>query len=86
MRVKLTGDGTNIGKRLHVVNFGFTIIDEGDLAYSAAGNHYIAIFKQTEDFASLKAALQDIVTEVESLETITIDGKNFHIVYYLGGD
>ena len=86
MRVKLTGDGTNIGKRLHVVNFGFTIIDEGDLAYSATGNHCIAIFKQTEDYASLKAALRDIVTEVESLETITIDGKNFRIVYYLGGD
>ena len=75
MRVKLTGDGTNIGKRLHVVNFGFTIIDEGDLAYSAAGNHCIAISKQTEDYASLKAALRDIETEVELLETITIEVK-----------
>ena len=37
IRVKLTGDGTNIGKRLHVVNFGFTLLDEGDKAYSAAG-------------------------------------------------
>ena len=62
MRVKLTGDGTNIGKHLHVVNFGFTIIDEGDLAYSAAGNHCIAIFMQTEDYASLKAALRDVNT------------------------
>ena len=30
IRVKLTGDGTNIGKRLHVVNFGFTLLDEGE--------------------------------------------------------
>ena len=37
VRVKLTGDGTNIEKRLHVVNFGFTLLDEGDKAYSAAG-------------------------------------------------
>ena len=37
VRVKLTGDGTNIGKRLHVVNFGFTLLEEGDKAYSAAG-------------------------------------------------
>ena len=35
--VKLTGDGTNIGKKLHVVNFGFTLLEEGDKAYSAAG-------------------------------------------------
>lgn len=60
VKVKLTGDGTNIGKRLHVVNFGFTILDEGELAYSAAGNHCIAIFKEPEDYDSLKIALQDI--------------------------
>ena len=86
VRVKLTGDGTNIGKHLHVVNFGFTILDEGELAYSAAGKHCIAIFKQTEDYDSLKIALQDIVREVESLKTITMNGKNFEITYYLGGD
>ena len=86
VRVKLTGDGTNIGKRLHVVNFGFTIIDEGELAYSAAGNHCIAIFKHTEDYNSLKIALQDIVKEVESLETIKVNDKDFKIIYYLGGD
>ena len=28
-RVKLSGDGTNIGKRLHVINFTFTLLDEG---------------------------------------------------------
>ena len=35
--MKLTGDGTNIGKHLHVVNFGFILLDEGEQAYSAAG-------------------------------------------------
>ena len=85
VRVKLTGDGTNIGKRLHVVNFGFTILDEGELAYSAAGNHCIAIFKETEDYNSLRIALQDIVAEVESLLTIRVNGKDFQITYYLGG-
>ena len=28
IRVKLSGDGTNIGKRLHVMNFTFTLLDE----------------------------------------------------------
>ena len=86
VRVKLTGDGTNIGKRLYVVNFGFTILDEGELAYSAAGNHCIAIFKDTEDYESLKLALLDIVTEVDSLNAIKVNDKDIQITYYLGGD
>ena len=47
--MKLTGDGTNIGKHLHVVNFAFTLLDEGDAAYSASGNHCIAILKESEN-------------------------------------
>ena len=43
LRVKLTGDGTNIGKHLNVVNFAFTILEEGDRAHSMAGNHCIVI-------------------------------------------
>ncbi len=86
VRVKLTGDGTNIGKRLHVVNFGFSILDEGDVAYSAAGNHCLAIFKEPETYDSLKAALQDIVLDVESLSAIDVGGTTFTIEYYLGGD
>lgn len=42
IKVKLTGDGTKFGKRLSVISFGFTIIDEGRLAYGAAGNHCLA--------------------------------------------
>lgn len=39
VRVKLSGDGTGIGKRLHVVNFTFTLLNEGDAAYSSEGNN-----------------------------------------------
>jgi len=47
--VKLTGNGTRIGKRLHVVNFGFTLLEE-EIAYSAAGNHCMAIIKEPEKY------------------------------------
>ena len=86
VRVKLTGDGTNIGKHLHVVNFAFTILDEGDLAYSAAGNHCIAIFKESESYDSLKLCLQDIIRDVEKLTKIIVGDIEFELVYYLGGD
>lgn len=83
--VKLTGDGTNTGKRLHVVNFGFTILHEGDKAYSAVGNHCLAIFKEPESYDSLKKCLSDI-SEVEQLKSIEMNGMTFEIDYYLGGD
>ena len=84
IRVKLTGDGTNIGKQLHVINFAFTILDEGDKAYSTAGNHCIAIIKQNESYESLKLALQTIIKDVKKLTSITINYSSYAIQYYLG--
>jgi len=63
-RVKLTGDGTKFGKRLNVTCFGFAILDEGELAYSATGNHCIAIWRESESYESLKMAVQDIVVKL----------------------
>ena len=85
MRVKLTGDGTNIGKHLHV-NFAFTLLDEGDLACSAAGNHCIAIFKEAESYESVKLCLQDIIQDIKDLNKISVCGIEFGITYFLGGD
>ena len=43
VHVKLSGDGTKIGKRLHVVALNFMLLDENQ-ACSAAGNHILAGF------------------------------------------
>ena len=86
LRVKLSGDGTNIGKHLHVINVTFTLLDEGSLAYSAEGNHALAIIKEQENYASLQNALEDISEEVRRLTTIEVDEVNYSINYYLGGD
>ena len=71
---------------MHVVNFGFTLLDEGSKAYSAEGNHFLAIFKEPESYDSLEKCLSDIVKEVERLTSITIGDKTFEVEYYLGGD
>ena len=60
MQVKLSGDGTKTGKRLHVVAFIFTLLEE-DQVGSAAGNYILAAFKQPESYDSLKLALVDII-------------------------
>ena len=75
-----------IGKRLHVINFTYTLLDEGDKAYSYEGNHPLAICRAGESYESLKRALQDIISEVEQLQTMTIDSEMYEIEYFLGGD
>ena len=80
VHVKLSGDGMKIGKRLHVVAFTFTLLNENQSA-SAAGNHILAVFKQPESYNCLKLALADIINEAKELKTITIDGMTFEIAY-----
>jgi len=48
IRVKLTGDGTQIAKGLNIVNIAFTILEEGRKAMSIDGNHSLAILKVSE--------------------------------------
>ena len=86
IQVKLSGDGTNIGKRLHVVNVTFTILDEGSKAMSASGNHLIAIIKEPEDYDKLAESLMDIRKDVESLKQLKIGTECFDIEWFLGGD
>ena len=86
IRVKLSGDGTCIGKRLHVVCFTFTLLEESDKTGSFEGNHILAIFKTPESYGYLKKALEDIIKDVEQLSQIQVGDTVFSIQYFLGGD
>ena len=68
VRVKLSGDGTWVGKRLHLVNFTFTLLEEGSAAHSHEGNHALVIFKTDENYEDLNNALKDLSSEVERLK------------------
>ena len=85
VRIKLSGDGTNIGKRLHVICFTFTILEE-EKTGSYEGNHIVAVFKEPESYDSLKNALADLIEEVEWLQKIEVGGISFDLDYYMGGD
>ena len=54
IQVKLTGDGTKICRKLNLINFCFTVLNEGDLTKSPRGNHTIAIINSTENMKILK--------------------------------
>jgi hypothetical protein len=70
----VTGDGTQIGRGLSVVNFAFTIIEEGGQAGSVKGNHTIAILKVSENYDDLAAE------EAKDLEVVTVEDGVYKIV------
>ena len=86
IQVKLTGDGTNIGRSVHVVNIAFTLLNDQSSVSSPHGNHSLAIFKIAEDYNSLKLALDDILKEASELKTVQFNGNTHTIEYFLGGD
>lgn len=57
----MSGDGTSLGKRLHVINVTFTLLDEGQMAQSEQGNHSIAILKVPEHYDDVANGLKDFI-------------------------
>ena len=86
VQIKLSGDGTSIGRNLHVINFTFTLLNEGSLARSVEGNHSLAILQVPEKYADLSGALIDIAEEAKHLQSITVRGVTHPMEYFLGGD
>ena len=87
VRVKLTGDGTYVGPRQHIVTFGFTLLDEGSAAKSFAGNH-ISIVRGPEDYDSLSICLKDVISEISDIHNngLEVDRNRYTVQFYLGAD
>ncbi|XP_069109802.1 uncharacterized protein [Argopecten irradians] len=84
--VKVSGDGTNVGKRLHFVNMTFAVINEKK-CISAQGNYPLCILCCKENYEGLSKGLADIRKEVSDLQgsTLNVDGREFEIKIVLGG-
>ena len=74
----MTGDGTWVGKRLHIVTFGFTLL-EGVAAKASSGNHSVCLLKQPEDHHNLALGIKDIRDEINQISSdgISVSGKKF---------
>lgn len=89
IRIELSGDGTKVGTKvgrsIHVVNFTFTLVDR-PTAESLAGNYTLAILRTGEDYFDLAAGLQHITQEIKDLSHIKVNGEQYMIEYFMGGD
>ena len=79
IKVKISGDGTNIGKRLKLENVTYTILNE-------KGNYVLAVITTTENYDNLKESLADLINEMSNLKEITLNNHKYSIEYFLGGD
>ncbi|XP_060083702.1 uncharacterized protein LOC132562943 [Ylistrum balloti] len=85
LKVKISGDGTRVGKRLHVVNFAFNIVNEG-LAHQTC--YPLCIVQTKEKYTELNIALADLQHEVEEIQgnILKVQDREFEVTIYLGGD
>ena len=86
IRVKITGDGTKISRSIHLVVIAFSLLDISENPLSPYGCHTIALLNTNEDYDNLQESLSDIADEMKQLKSITVDGKEFTLEFYLGGD
>ena len=89
IHIRLAGDGTNIANNYTVQNFTFSFLNKyGKMnARSEVGIYLLGVFKiKSENYASLKEALKELVALIKSTKEIDIDGEKYKIEYWLGGD
>ena len=86
INVKITGDGTQVSRSMHILVLAFTILDGNANPNSPSGSHTIAMLNAQEKYECLSHAVKDIANEIESIQSITIDGHEFNIQFFLGAD
>ena len=85
IKIKVSGDGRNVGEKLSVINTTYTILNEKQLAMSEKGNYLIAVLKEKENYDVLQAGLLDLINEMEETKTVKVGGNVYKIEYFLGG-
>ena len=65
-----------------ILNLTFTVLNEGKLAETSKGNFGIP----AEDYGSISACLEQIKLQIDNLSEIEIEGINYKIEKYIGGD
>ena len=86
IRVKITGDGTQVSRSMHILVIAFTILDGSENPNSPTGNHVIAMLNAQEKYENLSESVKDISEEIKSIKSITIDGHKFEIEFFMGAD
>ena len=86
IRIKITGDGTVISRSMHLVVIVFSLLHEDENPNSPNGNYTIALLQTTENYDDMSAALVNIIEDIKTMQSITIDDISFSVECFLGAD
>ena len=84
IQIKISGDGTKFGKRIHIVNITFCII--GESCSGADGQYLLAILKVPEKYESMKSALSELISEICETKSVVVADTEYTPELFLGGD
>ncbi len=92
IHIRLAGDGTIIAKNYSMLNFSFGFLNEIDNEVqtnpnSVTGNFTLGAFVlKQENYEELNIALAELIQLLAALKTITVNGFNYDVEFWLGGD
>ena len=86
VKVKVSGDGTRVGKRMQLLTVTYTIINEEAVAMTERGNYILAIVRTKDDYNGIRESLDDLCQEMSCLKSVTLNGAVYEVNMFLGGD
>ena len=89
IQVKLSGDGARMSRTTNFMMMSFTLLQLKESVMSSKHNRTVAIINGPEKYETLKTALSPLFDEVNQLiskGTISIDGEDIQLEFFLGGD
>lgn len=89
IQVKLSGDGARMSRSTNFMMMSFTLLQLKEKVMSPKHNRTVAVINGPKKYETLKSSLSDFFTEVNNLieaGKISIDGSDFALEFFVGGD
>lgn len=77
--LKISCDGTNIGRNLVICNLTFTVINDIDFCKTSAGNYILGVYECNENYNNLSLCLIEAIEQLKNTHDIVIDNKLYKI-------
>jgi hypothetical protein len=86
LKIKICVDGTKIGRKLYLLNFAFTIINDEANCSSCYSHYTLAIGEIKESYDDLKEPMDYLIRQLRQLNIITYENKNITTEFYFAAD
>ncbi|RMZ99298.1 hypothetical protein BpHYR1_033764 [Brachionus plicatilis] len=84
LKVKLSADGTNVGGNFKIVNFTFTILNEGDRAKASSGNYTLGLSKLP--YIRLEEPFKYLLEQIKDFTQLEFKNRKFDVKFYFCSD